>query len=104
MIATRWLLILPLSLTAAASGYAAKPLSIQFLENKTSADGAATTRYQLKCSNGRKYVLTSRDNKARWCIGEQDSDKCETQQITAARAACSSDQPGEAPPDPSVTH
>lgn len=103
MTATRWLLILPLSLMAAASGYAAKPLSIQFLENKTNADGAAYSRYQVKCSNGKKYVLTSRDNKARWCIGEQDSDACETQQIKAAIAACSSDQPGIAPPDPSVT-
>ena len=104
MTATRWLLIPLLSLTAAASSYAAKPLSIQFLENKTSADGAAYTRYQVKCSNGKKYVLTSRDNKARWCIGEQDSDRCETQQITAARTACSLDQPGVASPDPSVTH
>lgn len=104
MTATRWLLILPLSLTAAASGYSAKPLSIQFLENKTSADGAATSRYQLKCTNGRKYVLTARDNKARWCIGEQDNDECETQQIKAARAACSFDQPDEALPDPSVVN
>ena len=104
MTATHWLLILPLSLTAAASAHAVKPLSIQFLENKTSADGAAYTRYQVKCSNGKKYVLTSRDNKARWCIGEQDSDRCETQQITAARTACSLDQPGVASPDPSVTH
>ena len=104
MTATRWLLILPLSLMAAAPGYAVKPLSIQFLENQTSADGTATTQYQVKCSNGKKFVLTSRDNKARWCIGDQDNDTCETQQITAAKAACSSDQPGVTSPDPSVTH
>ncbi|MEP0202842.1 MAG: hypothetical protein ABJ084_14015 [Halioglobus sp.] len=103
MTAARGLLILSLTLPAAITVYAAKPLSIQFLENKTGEDGAAYTTYQLKCSNGKKYVLTSRDNKARWCIGEQNSDGCETQQIAAAKTACASNQSEVTQPDPSAS-
>ena len=103
MTAARGLLILALTVAAAVTAYAAKPLSIKFLENKTGEDGAAYTQYQLKCSNGELYVLTSRDNKARWCIGEQNNDECQTQQIAAAKSACASSQPQVTQPDPSVT-
>ena len=102
MTTARGLLILSLTL-AAVTAYAAKPLSIEFLENKTGEDGAAYAEYQLKCSNGEMYVLTSRDNKARWCIGEQNNDGCETQQIAAAKSACASSQPDVTQPDPPAT-
>ncbi|MEP4486669.1 MAG: hypothetical protein ABJ013_13625 [Halioglobus sp.] len=103
MTAARGLLILSLTFPAVVTAYAATPLSIQFLENQTSEDGAAYTTYQLKCSDGKKYVLTSRDNKARWCIGEQNSDGCESQQIAAAKTACASNQPEVTQPEPSVS-
>jgi len=99
--ATRWLL-LSLTVTAAANGYAAQPLSIQFLDNRTNDDGGEFTRYQLKCSNGTTFVLTSWNDKAHWCVGELVSGDCKNQQIAAARAACSSSQTPTPLPDPPV--
>ena len=71
-----------------AGSFAAKPTSIVFDSNATSADGAAYAKYTVKCSNGKKAELTAWDNRSKWCVGDATSKTCEKKQINAAKSAC----------------
>ena len=71
-----------------ASSFAARPTSIVFNANAETSDGTAYGRYTVKCSNGQKVEVTAWDNRARWCIGDADSETCEKKQIQAAKTAC----------------
>jgi hypothetical protein len=76
--------LLALSTTALA----AKPTSIIFDSNGTTADGTPYSSYQVKCSNGKKMPLTAWDNRKKWCVGDETSQECEKKQIKAAKKAC----------------
>ena len=76
--------LLALSTTALA----AKPTSIIFDSNGTTADGTPYSSYQVKCSNGKKMPLTAWDNRKKWCVGDATSQDCEKKQIKAAKKAC----------------
>lgn len=76
--------LLGLSLNALA----AKPTSIVFDANGTSADGQEYASYMVKCSNGKTYPLTAWDNRKKWCVGDETSEMCEKKQIKAAKKAC----------------
>ena len=76
--------LLALSTTALA----AKPTSIIFDSNGTTADGTPYSSYQVKCSNGKKMPLTAWDNRKKWCVGDETSQGCEKKQIKAAKKAC----------------
>lgn len=67
---------------------AAKPTSIIFDANGTTADGTPYASYKVKCSNGKKMPLTAWENRKKWCVGEQSSEQCEKKQIKAAKKAC----------------
>lgn len=71
-----------------AGSFAAKPTSIVFDSNATSADGTAYAKYTVKCSNGKKAELTAWDNRSKWCVGDATSKTCEKKQINAAKSAC----------------
>ena len=71
-----------------ASTLAAKPTSIVFDANGTTADGTPFGSYHVKCSNGKKMPLTAWDNRKKWCVGEASSESCEKKQIKAAKKAC----------------
>jgi hypothetical protein len=76
--------LLALSTTALA----AKPTSIIFDANGTTADSTPYSSYQVKCSNGKKMPLTAWDNRKKWCVGDETSQECEKKQIKAAKKAC----------------
>jgi hypothetical protein len=75
-------------LILSASSFAAKPTSIVFDSNGTTADGTAYGNYHVKCSNGKKMPLTAWENRRKWCVGEVSSENCEKKQIKAAKKAC----------------
>jgi hypothetical protein len=75
-------------LAFSASSLAAKPTSIVFDSNGTTADGKPYGSYMVKCSNGKKQPLTAWDNRKKWCVGDASSETCEKKQIKAAKKAC----------------
>jgi len=75
-------------LVASATSFAAKPTSIVFEANGKTAGGTDFSKYSVKCSNGKKVRLTAWDNRRKWCVGDESSEKCEKKQINAAKAAC----------------
>jgi hypothetical protein len=75
-------------LALSATALAAKPTSIIFDSNGTTADGTPYSSYLVKCSNGRKMPLTAWDNRKKWCVGDATSQECEKKQIKAAKKAC----------------
>jgi hypothetical protein len=75
-------------LALSATALAAKPTSIIFDSNGTTADGTPYSSYLVKCSNGRKMPLTAWDNRKKWCVGDATSKECEKKQIKAAKKAC----------------
>jgi hypothetical protein len=75
-------------LVLSTSALAAKPTSIIFDANGTTADGTPYSSYLVKCSNGRKMPLTAWDNRKKWCVGDATSQECEKKQIKAAKKAC----------------
>ena len=77
-------LFLSLSLNA----FAAKPTSITFEANHTTADGTEYATYAVACSNGKIFKLSAWDKRKKWCPGEGGQDNCERKQIKAAKKAC----------------
>ncbi|MEP5765073.1 MAG: hypothetical protein ABJ308_10775 [Halieaceae bacterium] len=75
-------------LAISASALAAKPTSIVFDSNGTTADGVEFGNYHVKCSNGKKMPLTAWDNRKKWCVGAESSENCQKKQIKAAKKAC----------------
>jgi hypothetical protein len=75
-----------LSLSAVA--FAAKPTSIVFDSNGSTAEGTDYATYTVKCSNGKAAPLTAWDNRKKWCVGDASSEECEKKQIKAAKKAC----------------
>jgi hypothetical protein len=75
-------------LTLPLAGLAAKPVSIVFESNGSTASGTPYARYAVKCSNGDRAPLTAWDNRDRWCVGDETSEDCYSKQIKAAKAAC----------------
>ena len=75
-------------LALSATALAAKPTSIIFDSNGTTADGTPYSSYLVKCSNGKKVPLTAWDNRKKWCVGDATSEECERKQIKAAKKAC----------------
>ncbi len=75
-------------LALSATALAAKPTSIIFDSNGTTADGTPYSNYQVKCSNGKKMPLTAWENRRKWCVGDATSQECQKKQIKAAKKAC----------------
>ncbi len=75
-------------LALSATALAAKPTSIIFDSNGTTADNTPYSSYQVKCSNGKKMPLTAWENRKKWCVGDATSLECEKKQIKAAKKAC----------------
>jgi hypothetical protein len=75
-------------LALSATALAAKPTSIIFDSNGTTADGTPYSSYQVKCSNGKQMPLTAWENRKKWCVGDATSQECEKKQIKAAKKAC----------------
>ena len=75
-------------LALSTSALAAKPTSIVFDSNGTTAEGTPYGSYQVKCSNGKKKPLTAWENRKKWCVGDAASEQCVKKQIKAAKKAC----------------
>jgi hypothetical protein len=75
-------------LALSANSFAAKPTSIVFDSNGTTAEGATYGNYHVKCSNGKKMPITAWDNRKKWCVGEGSAEDCQKKQIKAAKKAC----------------
>jgi hypothetical protein len=75
-------------LALSTSALAAKPTSITFDSNGTTADGTPYASYLVKCSNGKSMPLTAWDDRKKWCVGDATSEQCEKKQIKVAKKAC----------------
>lgn len=75
-------------MAASLNALAAKPTSITFESEGSTADGKAYALYSVKCSNGETQPLTAWDNRKRWCVGKVSEESCSPKQIRAAKDAC----------------
>jgi hypothetical protein len=75
-------------LAFSANSFAAKPTSIVFDANGTTAEGSTYGKYHVKCSNGKQMPITAWDNRKKWCVGEDSDENCQKKQIKAAKKAC----------------
>ncbi len=76
------------TLAFSASAFAAKPTSITFESEGTTADGREYANYIVRCSNGELQPMTAWDQRREWCVGRESQDNCHRRQIRAATEAC----------------
>lgn len=74
--------------TFALSANAAKPTSITFESDATTADGVPYSNYIVKCSNNQNQPLTAWGKRKKWCVGAESAENCHKKQIKAAKKAC----------------
>ena len=75
-------------LTLSIGATAAKPTSITFESDGSTADGINYSNYIVKCSNGQNQPLTAWNKRKKWCVGSESLDNCHKKQIKAAKKAC----------------
>ena len=67
---------------------AAKPTSITFESDNKTIDGIEYANFIVKCSNGEKQLMTTWNNRKKWCVGRDSFNNCNQKQIKAAMKAC----------------
>ncbi len=74
-----------LSLSALPSVQAAQPTNINY-----SGKGNGYRLYTVRCSDGKKRMITSwRKKKSdKWCLGKGKKSRCTRSQLNAAKKAC----------------
>lgn len=84
-------LIIGISLFFSQAAIAAKPTSVTFKESKTNSEDVQYQLYVVSCSDGKKYDITSWNNRKLWCISDTISDEgCEKKQVKVAKRVCRS--------------
>jgi len=80
-----WACLLSMSLAWMIPAHAAQPTNINY-----SGKGTDYRLYTVRCSDGKKRMITSwrkkKDNK--WCVGKAKKNKCSNSQLKAAKKAC----------------
>lgn len=80
-----WACLLSMSLAWTFPVYAAQPTNINY-----SGKGSDYRLYTVRCSDGKKRMITSwrdkKDNK--WCVGKGKKNRCSSSQLKAAKKAC----------------
>ncbi len=75
-------------LVASAGAFAAKPTSIQYIEDIVLENDLIYSHYQVKCSNGQTADISAWDNRKKWCVGKGGQDDCSKKQIKTAKQVC----------------
>lgn len=70
------------------NAFAAKPTSITFDSEQTSAAGEEYALYVVQCSNNTKEQLSAWNKRKTWCVGDIKNEDCSRKQIKAAKKAC----------------
>lgn len=80
---------------ASAGSLAARPTSIVFESFAETADGRLFGQYTVNCNDGRSVTLTAWEGNSRWCLGQDSTGDCQKKQISAAKSACATSNPGQ---------
>jgi hypothetical protein len=75
-------------LVASTGAFAAKPTSIQYIEDIVLENDLIYSHYQVKCSNGQTADISAWDNRKKWCVGKGGQDDCSKKQIKTAKQVC----------------
>ena len=67
---------------------AAKPTSVTFESDSKTADGIEYANFIVQCTNGQKQLMTTWNNRKKWCVGRESLNNCNKKQIKAAKKAC----------------
>lgn len=73
---------------ASSAAFAAKPVSIKYVEEVVVANDVIYAHYEVKCSNGETADISAWDNRKKWCIGKGGQDDCSKKQIKTAKKVC----------------
>ena len=73
--------------TFSTQSFAAKPLSIKFIEDVIAGD-RIYSHYIVMCSNGSQRDLSAWDNRSIWCEGKGSKTRCNKKQLKTAKNAC----------------
>ncbi len=71
-----------------AAAFAAKPVSIKYVEDIVADNDLIYLHYTVKCSNGATADISAWDNRKKWCIGKGGQDDCSKKQIQIAKKVC----------------
>ena len=75
-------------LAASSAAFAAKPVSIKYVEDIVVENDMIYSYYQVKCSNGKAADISAWDNRKKWCVGKGGQDNCSKKQIKTAKQVC----------------
>lgn len=73
---------------SASSAFAAKPVSIKYVEDIVVEGDQIYSHYSVKCSDGSEKDISAWDKRKTWCIGKGAKDDCTKKQIKAAKQVC----------------
>lgn len=76
------------ALTLSAGAFAAKPTSIQYVEDIVMENDLIYSHYVVSCSNGTSADISAWDNRKKWCVGKGGQDDCSRKQIKTAKTVC----------------
>lgn len=68
--------------------FAAKPISIKYIEDIVTENDMIYMHYQVRCSDGRSADISAWNNRKKWCLGKGRQDECSEKQIKAAKKVC----------------
>ncbi|MFT5692524.1 MAG: hypothetical protein ACI92E_001859 [Oceanicoccus sp.] len=73
--------------TFATQSFAAKPLSIRFIEDVVAGE-SIYSHYIVICSNDKKRDISSWNNRRSWCEGKGSKTRCKKKQLKTAKNVC----------------
>lgn len=88
MFTVRKLLLACTLLAAGNAAFAAKPVSIKYIEDIVVENDLIYSHYVVQCSNGSSADISAWDNRKKWCVGNGKQDDCSKKQIKAAKKVC----------------
>ena len=68
--------------------FAAKPVSIKYIEDIVTEDEDIYAYHIVKCSNGKSSQISAWNNRKLWCAGKGLKDECKKKQIKSAKMVC----------------
>ncbi len=75
------------SMAIALPAFAAKPISIKFIEDVVAGD-SIYSHYVVVCSNEKEKDISAWNNRKSWCEGKGSKSRCKKKQLKTARKVC----------------
>ena len=72
----------------ATQAFAARPVSIKYVEDIVVEGDQIYSHYVVSCSSGESKDISAWDKRKSWCVGKGAKDDCSKKQIKTAKKVC----------------